>query len=94
MASGDIRGNTGAIKSAATQIRSDASGYGQAAHTLFETVDALKNTWTSEDGNKYIAEINKHREAFEALQKKLQASAEAFETAADDYIATIKANMG
>ncbi|MBQ9325531.1 MAG: WXG100 family type VII secretion target [Clostridia bacterium] len=92
MATGDIRGNTGTIKSTASTIRDDAKAYGVAAQQLFETVEALKNTWTSEDGNAYIAKITSYRETFEALQKKLDSSAEALETAAVNYEQTIKNN--
>ena len=92
MAIGDIRGNTATIKSTASGIRDDAGAYGTAAEVLFSTVDALKATWTSEDGNAYIAKINSYREEFEKMQTKLESSAEALETAAVNYESTIKAN--
>ena len=88
----EIRGNTGTIKQTAGTIREDANAYGTAMKVLFETVNALGSTWTSEDGNAYIAKINTHKETFESMQRKLEASAEALETAAVNYEATIKAN--
>lgn len=94
MAIGDIHGNTAAIKSTASGIRSDASAYGNAVETIFSTVDALRATWTSEDGNAYIARINKYKEEFEKNQQKLMNSADALEDAANSYEQTIKANMG
>ena len=89
---GDIRGNTAAIKSTASDIRNDAKSYGASAQKIFDTINALRDSWTSEDGNVYIAKINSSRETFEQLQKKLEASAEALETAAANYEQTIKVN--
>lgn len=93
MENGDIRGNTTAVKNTASNIRDNAKAYGKAAESIFSTVDALKATWTSEDGNAYIAKISAYRPEFEALLKKLEASAEALEDAAISYEQALKANM-
>ncbi|QUC66378.1 WXG100 family type VII secretion target [Aristaeella hokkaidonensis] len=93
MASGEIIGNTSRIKSTASGIKDDAASYGSASRILFETVDNLGKSFTSEDGQAYISKIESYRESFETMQKKLDASAEALETAAVSYENTIKANM-
>lgn len=93
MAIGDIRGDTTAVKNTASNIRDDAKAYGAAAETIFSMVDALKESFTSEDGLAYIARINKYREGFETMQKKLESSAKALEDAAISYEQAIKANM-
>ena len=93
MASGEIRGNTSRIKATASGIRDDASSYGTASRILFETVDGLRKSFTSEDGQAYITKIDSYRETFEVMQKKLDASAEALESATIGYENTIKANM-
>ena len=93
MASGEIRGNTSRIKAPASGIKDDATSYGNASRVLFDTVDSLKKTFTSEDGQAYISTIDSFREAFETMQKKLDSSAEALEAAAIGYENTIKANM-
>ena len=92
MASGNISGNTSAIRATASSITSDAKSYGNAMQLLFQTVDALKATWTSEDGNAFIAKINSHKETFETLQQNLLTSASMIEETAAGYEATIKAN--
>lgn len=92
MPTGDIRGNTATIKNTASSIREDTSAYGTATQVLFDTVDALKATWTSEDGNAYIAKINSYRQDFQRMQAQLKDSADKLEAAANDYISTIKAN--
>lgn len=89
---GDIRGNTGSIRSTASEIREDAKAYGDAANTLFDTVNALGSSYTSVDGQAFIAKINSYREDFDKLQAALSASAEALETVAINYENTIKAN--
>ena len=91
-ASGTISGNTGGIKQIAGTIREDANGYGTAMQLLFQTVDALKATWTSEDGNAFIAKINSHKEAFTTLQTNLESSAGTFEEIAINYEKTIVNN--
>lgn len=92
MAMGNIQGDTGKIKSTASDIRSYAKAYGSAAENIFNAVDKLKATWTSEDGNAYIAKINGYRAGFEEMQKKLETSAEALEAAAIAYEQAIAAN--
>lgn len=92
MAIGDIRGDTGKIKSTASDIWSDAKAYGAAAETIFSAVEALKASWTSEDGNAYITKINAYRPEFEAMLKKLETSADALEAAAVAYEQTIDVN--
>lgn len=92
-ASGTISGNTGSIKQIAGSIRDDAKNYGNAMQLLFQTVDALKSTWTSEDGNAFIAKINSHKEEFEKLQSNLENSAKLLEEVAVNYEKTVKANI-
>lgn len=92
MATGNIQGDTGKIKSTANDIRSHAKAYGKAAEEIFTAVETLKATWTSEDGNAYIAKISAYRPEFEEMLKNLEESANAFEAAAIAYEQTIAAN--
>ena len=89
---GEIRGNTSKMKATASNIRDDAKSYGVAMQALFEAVNSLASSWTSEDGNAYIAKINSYRESFDSMQQKLESSAAALEAAAVGYESTIKAN--
>ena len=90
MPSGSIHANTSVIKSTASSIRDDAGGYGTASNILFDTVNELSKTYVSEDGQQFVSKINSFRETFAAMQKKLDASAEALEAAAIAYEDTIK----
>ena len=90
----EIRGNTSTIKAIAGTIRDDAASYGTSQDTLFQAVNALKGSFTSEDGQNYISKINSFKTEFETLKRNLEGSAEALETAAVNYENTIKANMG
>lgn len=92
MATGNIQGDTGKIKSTANDIRRDANAYGAAAESIFNAVEALKASWTSEDGNAYITKISAYRPEFEAMLKKLETSADALEAAAVAYEQTIDVN--
>lgn len=92
MENGDIRGNTVAVKNTASNIRANAKAYGEAAESIFSTVNELKSTWTGDD-NGYIDKINSYREDLETMKKKLEASAEALEDAAISYEQALKANM-
>ena len=88
----EIRANTATIKSTANSIRDDASAYGAAQEQLFQTVTNLRDTWTSEDGNAYIAKITSFQAEFETLKKNLEQSAAALEMAAIQYERTIIKN--
>ena len=92
-ATGTISGNTGSIKQIAGSIRDDAKKYGSAMQLLFQTVDALRSTWTSEDGNAFITKINSQKDAFESLQTNLESSASLLEEVAANYEKTIKNNI-
>ena len=91
-ATGNISGNTGGIKQTAGAIRGDAKSYGNAMQLLFQTVDALNATWTSDDGKAFVAKINSHKDAFTTLQSNLESSATAFEEIAINYEKTIANN--
>lgn len=94
MAGGIIKADTSAIKKAAGTIRADAQSYTNQMNSLFEQIEALRSTWTSEDGNQYIAKIQKYQPEFTAMGINLNASAEALETAAVTYEKTVVANQG
>lgn len=88
-----IQANTGAIKSTAGEIVSNARQYKEAFDAMYERIRSLKNTWTSEDGNAYIARIENYYDAFVENYNKLVKSANALEQSAQDYENTVKANM-
>lgn len=88
-----IQANTSTIKSTASEIVSNAKAYHDAFTSMYERIRALKNTWTSEDGNAYIAKIETYYEDFEHMYSDLQKSASALEASAVNYENTVKANM-
>lgn len=88
-----IQANTSVIRSTASEIVSNSKQFKNAFDELYEQIHALKNTWTSEDGNAYIAKIDAQYETFVGLYNRLAKSAQALETAAGNYEQTVKANM-
>ena len=88
----ESRGNTSVMKSTAGTIRADAEAYGAAQEVLFQVVNDLKNSFTSTDGQAYIARINEFKDEFDGMKKKLESSAETLETLAINYENTIKNN--
>ena len=56
-------------------------------------IRALRSTWTSEDGNAYIAKIETYYEDFTSMYSALNKAANALETDAAAYENTVKANM-
>lgn len=90
----EIRGNTGEIRGTGESIRQDAGQYRKVMTELFDAVNALSSSFTSDDGNNYVEVFNSHRMEFEDLQKKLEnCLAVSFEEIADRYEKTIKNNM-
>lgn len=88
-----ITANTGTIKSTASEIVGNAKGYKTAFDAMYETIRSLRATWTSEDGNAYIARIETYYEEFVNMYNSLQKSANALEADAVAYENTVKANM-
>lgn len=88
-----IQANTGTIKNTASEIMGNAKAYKEAFDALYERIRALRNTWTSEDGNAYIARIEGYHDEFTSMYSALVKSASALEVSATDYENTVKANM-
>ena len=85
--------NTGAVKSGAENILAQASSFKAAFDELYNTIHALRDTWTSADGNSYIAKIDSYQEDFENLYANLVSAATGFSQTADNYSETVKKNM-
>ena len=88
-----ITANTSIIKSTASDIISKAKTYKNAFDEMYAKIRALRSTWTSEDGNAYIAKIETYYEDFTAMYSALNKAANALEADAAAYENTVKANM-
>lgn len=87
-----IQANTTTIKNTASEIVNNAKAYKSAFDSLYESIRALKATWTSTDGNAYIAKIETYYEDFVAMYNALNKSANALEVSAQNYENTVKKN--
>ncbi len=88
-----ITANTAIIRSTASEITANATAYKRAFDAMYEKIRALRNTWTSEDGNAYIAKIESYYEDFVTMFNSLNKAAAALENDAAAYEQTIRANM-
>ncbi len=88
-----ITANTSTIKNAASDIIAKAKAYKSAFDAMYGQIRALRNTWTSEDGNAYIAKIETYYEDFVSMYNALNTSAQTLEADAVQYENTVKANM-
>lgn len=83
----------GKMSGAAQGIRSAAQSYWRAYQAMSTAINNLKNSWTTDDGAKYIAKINSFANEFENLKKALEKSADTVETSAKNYEKAKSANM-
>lgn len=87
------RVNTGAVIGGAETILAEASAFKAAFDDMYNTIHELRNTWTSSDGNAYIARIDSYEEDFTSMFSRLVTSAEGIRQVAEDYSATVRKNM-
>lgn len=85
--------NTGAVKNGAENILNQAKAFKAAYDALYATIHDLRSTWTSADGNSYIAKIDSYQEDFDSMYAKLTAAADGINQIADNYDKTVKKNM-
>ena len=85
--------NTGNVKEGAENILSQAQAFKAEYDELYATIHALRSSWTSADGNSYIAKIDSYQEDFENLYANLVSAANGFSQTADNYSETVKKNM-
>jgi len=90
--SGITKINTGAVISDANQILSAAKDFKTVFDAMYDAVHALRDTWTSTDGNSYIAKIDSYQDDFTSMYNKLVATADGLRQTAEDYAATVKKN--
>lgn len=90
--SGITKVNTSAVISDADQILAEAKAFKAAFDSMYETVHALRNTWTSSDGNSYIAKIDSYQQDFTGLYNSLVNSANGLRQTAEDYAETVRKN--
>lgn len=90
--SGITKINTSAVISDANQILSEAKEFKSAFDAMYDAVHALRDTWTSTDGNSYIAKIDSYQEDFTGMYNRLVSTAEGLRQTAEDYAATVKKN--
>ena len=88
-----ITANTTTIRNSAGNITQKARSYKNAFDAMYSQIRALRSTWTSEDGNAYIAKIETYYEDFTAMYSALNKAANALEADAAAYENTVKANM-
>lgn len=84
--------NTGAVIGDADQILAEARAFKAAFDSMYETIHALRNTWTSSDGNSYIAKIDSHLEDFNSMYNSLVATAEGLRKTAEEYAEVVRKN--
>ena len=85
--------NTGAVKEGAQNILNQAKAFKAAYDALYSTIHDLRNTWTSADGNSYIAKIDSYQEDFDSMYSKLTTAANGISQVAENYEQTVKKNM-
>ncbi len=88
-----ITANTATIRQTASEIVGKAKTYKTAFDQMYAQIRALRSTWTSEDGNAYIAKIETYYEDFTSMYSALNKAANALEADAAAYENTVKANM-
>jgi WXG100 family type VII secretion target len=88
-----ITANTSTIRSTASDIVTKAKAYKGAFDEMYAKIRALRATWTSEDGNAYIAKIESYYEDFNSMYGALNKAANSLEADAAAYENTVKANM-
>ena len=87
-----ISASTSAIRSTAGDIISKAKNYKAAFDAMYDQIRALGATWTSEDGNAYIAKIEGFHREFEDMYRSLINTANSLDTDAANYEHTVKTN--
>lgn len=93
MAVNNFTYDPGKMTGAAQGIRSSAQDYWRAYQAMSEAINKLKDSWTTADGEQYIAKINSFASEFERLKKALEASADTIEASAKNYERAKNANM-
>ncbi len=88
-----ITANTSTIRNTANDIVNNAKAYKGAFDAMYTQIRALRSTWTSEDGNAYIAKIESFYEDFTSMYKALITAANALEKDAANYEKTVRDNM-
>lgn len=90
---GDFTFDPNAMKSAAEGILTASQQYWRAYEGMSQSINNLKSSWTSEDGNAYIAKINSFRDSFQNLKNALDKCSETISTDAQNYLKAQQANM-
>jgi len=85
--------NTGNVKEGAENILSQAQAFKAEYDELYATIHALRSSWTSADGNSYIAKIDSYQEDFDRMFSNLTTTASGISQIADNYDQTVKKNM-
>lgn len=77
----------GKLKSAASQIKTEANIIQSKYTAIYSCIDALiQRGWDSDDGRKFQADMKKFEQDFANLKKALDNSADAITASADAYI--------
>ena len=90
MAASSITANTATMRATAEGIKGSAKNYLAAYEAMERQIQSLRNSWTSEDGDKYIAKIETYRDSF---VQSLISCADSNIMDATNYENALKANM-
>ena len=90
MAASSITANTATMRATAEGIKGSAKNYLAAYEAMERQIQSLRNSWTSEDGDKYI---ETYRDSFIRLNQSLISCADSIIMDATNYENALKANM-
>ena len=93
MAASSITANTATMRATAEGLKGSAKNYLAAYEAMERQIQSLRNSWTSEDGDKYIAKIETYRDSFIRLNQSLISCADSIIMDATNYENALKANM-
>ena len=93
MAASSITANTATMRATAEGIKGSAKNYLAAYEAMERQIQSLRSSWTSEDGDKYIAKIETYRDSFVRLNQSLISCADSIIMDATNYENALKANM-
>lgn len=93
MAASSITANTATMRATAEGIKGSAKNYLAAYEAMERQIQNLRSSWTSEDGDKYIAKIETYRDSFIRLNQSLISCADSIIMDATNYENALKANM-
>lgn len=88
-----VKVDTKSLTTKAQTILGEANAFKSSFDALYAKIDELKNVYTGEDGVQYINKINGYKDEFITMFDKLKQTAGAFESVAEAYEKTVRANM-